>query len=118
MNQVPIAGTSIPVRCQIDNQSSRYMTLKGSLRQKIKVTVDAHQKTETNKLYSVKGTQIDGKTNTQQMLSVSIPTNLPIVHKNCQVIDISYFVCVKLDIPGSFDLRLEMPILLTNAPIS
>lgn len=91
----------------------------GSLKQEMIFKADVqHTKTITNKLTEATGPQIGPKGDCSHSITLQVPINLPIVHNTCSLISIKYIASVKLDIPGSFDLTVKMPVLLTNLPLN
>ncbi|KAF7494348.1 Arrestin domain-containing protein 4 [Sarcoptes scabiei] len=110
-------GTKIPIRCTVNNQTKRTIVLKGALRQNITFKANEEERSTMNKLSSVYGTTISPESNITHDLSIQLPQNLPIVHNTCPIIKIQYSVVAKLKIPQAFDMRLNMPVILTSLPI-
>lgn len=111
-------GTTIPLRCTVNNQTNRTIELKGALRQEIIFKAHEEERTITNKLSSVTGTTINPKCDITHDLQVGVPINLPIVHNTCPIIMVKYMVTAKLKIPQAFDLRCNVPIIITNQPMN
>ena len=89
------------------------MTLEVSLKQEM-IFRERYPRKLTNKLVVVNGPQIEQLSDVQHSLTLPVPLNLPIVHNTCSIISVAYIVSAKLDIPGSFDLICNLPIILTN----
>lgn len=102
----------------MNNQTNKTIVLKGALRQEISFRAHEEERSITNKLSSVRGATIDPKSDLTYELKVSVPINLPIVHNTCPIIMIKYLVTAKLAIPAAFDLRLNIPVVLTNSPMN
>ncbi|KAH7637005.1 hypothetical protein DERF_009263 [Dermatophagoides farinae] len=111
-------GTKVPIKCTINNQSLKTIVLKGALRQEITFKANEEERKSMQKLSSVMGATIEPQSELTHDLNVTIPINLPIVYNTCPIIQIQYIVTAKLKIPLSFDLRLNMPIIITNLPIN
>ncbi len=107
-------GNTIAINCFIDNQSKKSMTLKASLKQIVIFHAEGkHRKSETKLVRSI-GNTINATEKQSQVIGLLVPVTAPIVHNCCPIIDMKYLVVITLDIPGSFDLHCELPVILTN----
>ncbi|XP_054155749.1 arrestin domain-containing protein 3-like [Oppia nitens] len=111
-------GHSIPVHCFIDNQSKKSMILKAALKQEVQFTANGVNKQTRQKLTRGLDQTVGASTQTNTIVELQVPPNAPVVHSVCPIISIKYQLSVKLDIPGSFDLKCDLPIILTNEPIA
>ncbi|OTF79572.1 arrestin domain-containing protein [Euroglyphus maynei] len=110
--------TKVPIKCTINNQSLKTIVLKCALRQEITFKAHEEERKLMQKLSSVMGATIEPQSDLTHEMNIAIPINLPIVYNTCPIIQIQYIVTAKLKIPLSFDLRLNMPIIITNLPIN
>ncbi|XP_027197857.2 arrestin domain-containing protein 2-like [Dermatophagoides pteronyssinus] len=111
-------GTKVPIKCTINNQSLKRIVLKGALRQEVTFKAHEEERKLMQKLSSVMGATIEPQSELTHDMNIAIPVNLPIVYNTCPIIQIQYMVTAKLKIPLSFDLRMNMPIIITNLPIN
>ena len=108
-------GSTMPIKVSIENDSKKFMVLKCLLKQEISYIFDAtHKRVVSSKIAFADGPQIEPRTNVEHTLPLQVPANLPIIQNICPLIQISYVISVKLDIPGSFDLQTKLPIILTQ----
>ena len=105
---------AIPITVYVENKSKKSMTLKAALKQDIKFHAEGHHKATTDKIVRAIGNQIQPNCQQNEVLSLLIPVTAPILHNICPIINIEYKIVVTLDIPGSFDLHCELPVILTN----
>jgi len=68
------------------------------------------RKTIVNSVGSVVSPQMTSK----ESLLMPIPNGLPILYNQCPIIELNYVIVVTLDIPGSIDLHVELPVIITN----
>jgi len=64
----------------------------------------------------VLGAEIAPHSQVEEVLSVTIPTDESLSIKS-SVITVKYFVHVTLDIPHSFDLHINLPVVLTSQKV-
>ena len=113
-NKIDLAGSSISVLCSIDNRSEESMQLLADLKQYVTFSARGKRKYTSQTLVNVRGTRIEPQSQQTEALSLPIPSSAPVVHENCKIIEISYFVRIML----SDHLKCKLPIILTqNLPI-
>jgi len=88
--------------------------LKVKLKQESIYTVGIKQKRDIFKFDEIVGEEIHPGMNTNQLLSLPIPIDVPVVHNQCPFINVFYYIMVTLDIPASFDLNVKLPVIITN----
>jgi len=108
-------GETITVHVHIDNKTNAKVKPRMSLHQvQIYMCGMRHKTLESsNPDGVVEGTEIAAHSQGDEVLDVTIPPNEALSIKS-SVITVKYFIRVDLDIPHSFDLHLNLPIVLTS----
>ena len=111
-------GESISVHISVDNKSSAKLVPRISLHQiQIYMCGSRHKTIETTLSNDpIIGTEIEPHSEAVEVLHVKIPSDESLSIKS-SVITVKYFVHVTLDIPHSFDLHINLPIVLTSSGI-
>ena len=90
------------------------MTLKATLKQEVDFYASGHHKKCSDKLVRAVGPTIAAFSKTNEIMPLLIPNTIPVVYNSCHIINIKYVITITLDIPGSFDLHCDLPVILTN----
>ncbi len=90
------------------------MQLRARLKQKLIYRAFASSKRDNNTLITVMGSAVSPGMTNNETLSMPIPNDLPILYNQCPIIELNYVIVVTLVIPGSIDLHIELPLVLTN----
>ena len=90
------------------------MTLKAALKQDVTFHAEGKHKCTTDKIVRAIGNPILGNSQQSEIIALVVPVTAPILHNVSPLINIKYTIIVTLDIPGSFDLHCELPVILTN----
>ncbi len=109
-----LSGTTIPINCSIDNQSKKSMSLRATLKQEVDFYASGSHKKCCDKIVRAVGNTIAPFSKTNEIIALLVPTTTPVVHNSCPIINIKYTITVTLDIPGSFDLHCDLPVIITN----
>ncbi|XP_054154455.1 uncharacterized protein LOC128952993 [Oppia nitens] len=107
-------GSEIPVQCFIDNGSDKPMILRAALKQESTFYARGCQRKTSVKIARYIGPNVGPREKTSQLLPLIIPLTAPVVQNTCPIIHLNYTVVVTLEIPGSFDLHCELPVILTH----
>ena len=111
-------GETITVHVAVDNKTSTKVTPRISLHQvQIYMCGSRHKTIETTMSEQpIIGKQVEPHTKVEDLLDVKIPSDESLTIKS-SVITVKYFVEVTLDIPHSFDLHLNLPIVVTSRKV-
>ncbi len=105
---------AIQINCSINNQSKKSMSLRATLKQEVDFYASGSHRKCCGKIVRVVGNTIAPFSKTNEVMTLLVPTTTPVVHKSCPIINIKYTITVTLDIPGSFELHCNLPVILTN----
>jgi len=113
-----LPGEKITVHVNIDNKTNTNVTPQVSLHQVQVYMCGLRHKTieSTNPHEPVIGAQIGPHSKGEEVLDITIPSNESLSIKS-SAITVKYFVRVTLDIPHSFDLYINLPVVLTAQKI-
>ena len=108
-------GESINVHLAVNNKTNAKLMPRVSLHQiQIYMCGARHKTIETTMSNEpICGTEIAPHTEVNELLTVPIPVDESLTIKS-SVITVKYFVHVTLDIPHSFDLHINLPVVLTS----
>ena len=109
-------GETIRVHVSVDNASKAAVTPKVSLRQVQIFMSDKRHKTVNNVVSGkdpIQGKEVAANSKLDQTIGVPIGECETLSTKS-SLITVKYFVDVTLDIPQSFDLHIELPVVLTK----
>lgn len=111
-------GESIDVHIRVDNKCSAKLVPRISLYQVQIYMCGARHKTIETTLNKepVVGAEVQPHSNVDEVLSIKIPSDESLTIKS-QVITVKYFVHITLDIPHSFDLHINLPVVLTSSKV-
>lgn len=107
------------VQVLVDNQTNATVVPRVSLHQ-VQIYMCARYGHKTQELElserPVKGTAIPAHTLVEQSLGLPLSEHESLSFR-CSLIAVKYYVRVTLDIPHSFDLHLNLPIVLTSKAV-
>ena len=111
-------GETISVHVSVDNKTSAKLIPRVSLHQtQIYMCGSRHKTIETTLSNDpINGTEIEPHSEAVEVLHVKVPSDESLTIKS-SVITVKYFVHVTLDIPHSFDLHINLPVVLTSARV-
>ena len=113
------SGEIIELNCVIVNSSTVSVTPKATFYQTQILIFDNRHKTVQTTFEPTIGTQVEAigaselKVKNAQTLLLIIPQSIPLSIKS-SILTVKYFVDVTLDIPHSFDLHINLPIIITT----
>jgi hypothetical protein len=90
------------------------MTLRATLEQEVIFSAKKSYAISHDNLLRVVGNKINRFSKTSEIISLPVPNTLPVVHNSCPNIDVQYFISITLEIPRSFDLHCDLPVIITN----
>ena len=111
-------GESIAVHIWVENHTSAKLVPRISLHQTQIYMCGARHKTIETTLNNdpTVGTEINPHSDADEILHVHVPSDESLTIKS-SVITVKYFVHVTLDIPHSFDLHINLPVVITSARV-
>jgi len=111
-------GETIAVHVSVDNKTSTKLIPRVSLHQTQIYMCGARHKTIETTLSNdpIQGTEIEPHSEAVEVLHVKVPADESLTIKS-SVITVKYFVHFTLDIPHSFDLHINLPIILTSSRV-
>jgi len=118
-------GESIPVTITVRNGSSAKLALRLALQQIQIFMSGARHKTVDNLIAETDCEEADSEGQLEiepnnnmvdQVVPIKVPTNCSLSIKN-PIITVKYFIAVSLDIPHSFDLHLNLPVVITHQSV-
>lgn len=111
-------GDTIAVHISVDNKTSAKLVPRVSLHQtQIYMCGSRHKTIETTLSNDpILGSEIQPQAEAVEVLHVKVPSDESLTIKS-SVITVKYFVHVTLDIPHSFDLHINLPVVLTSARV-
>ncbi|KAJ6223306.1 hypothetical protein RDWZM_001851 [Blomia tropicalis] len=111
-------GESIAVHIWVENHTSAKLVPRISLHQTQIYMCGARHKTIETTLNNdpTVGTEINPNSDADEILHVHVPSDESLTIKS-SVITVKYFVHVTLDIPHSFDLHINLPVVITSARV-
>jgi len=107
-------GETISVHVSVNNGTTARLIPRVSLHQ-VQIYMCGHRHKTIESVMSqepITGAEIEPHNQSEERLKVAIPTNEALSIKS-SVITVKYFVHVTLDIPHSFDLHVNLPVVLT-----
>ncbi|KAG1669170.1 Arrestin domain-containing protein 3 [Nymphon striatum] len=111
-----VISESIAIRADFENLSRRKVIPYATLYQTQTFVAGGKTRNKKNKLTAVKGGTIQpGKTIQWAAQLLKIPVVSPSI-SNCSLIKIDYFVRVSLQISGSADLFVDLPVVIGTVP--
>ncbi|XP_043926019.1 arrestin domain-containing protein 3-like [Protopterus annectens] len=111
-----VPDESLPVIVEIQNNSSRSVIPKASIFQLQSFHARGKTRTERLSLTKLKGKQVSGKTSETWRCQLHVPQYPPSI-PNCTILRMEYVVTVKLKIPASAKLTLDMPLIIGSIPL-
>ena len=116
-NDFHCSGELLELHTTIDNQSTVEAAPRASLYQtQIYMCGERHKAVEIPITNSIIGKKVAKKENFTETIFIPTPKELPLTIKSA-LISVKYFVHVTLDIPHSFDIHVNVPIVMTNEPV-
>lgn len=111
-------GETVQVHVSVNNKTSTKITPRISLHQTQIYMCGARHKTIETTLNNdpIQGTEIESHSEAVEVLNIKIPSDESLTIKS-SVITVKYFIHVTLDIPHSFDLHINLPIVITSARV-
>ena len=108
-------GETITVHVAVDNKTSTRVTPRILLHQVQVCMCDSRHKTVeyTMPVQPIVGKQVEPHTEVEELLDLKISSGESLTIRS-SVIIVKYFVEVTLDIPHSFDLHVNLPVVLTS----
>lgn len=109
-------GESIAISAEFDNQSSRTVTPYASLHQTQAFFANGKSRVRRTKFTVLTGLPVaPGNGGMWESQLLKIPAVSPSI-MNCCVMKVDYFVKVALHIPGSYNLTLQLPVVIGTVP--
>ena len=109
-------GETIPVYISVDNQTKAKVTPQILLRQ-VQIFMSAQAHKTVNNMVSgkepIRGKDVEPNSKMDQTIELKIPECESLSIKS-SIITVKYFVDVILTIPQSFDLKIELPVVLSK----
>lgn len=111
-------GETIAVHVWVDNKTSAKLVPRVSLHQTQIYMCGARHKTIETTLSNdpILGSEIQSHAEAVEVLHVKVPSDESLTIKS-SVITVKYFIHVTLDIPHSFDLHINLPVVITSARV-
>ena len=111
-------GETVQVHVSVNNKTGTKITPRISLHQTQIYMCGARHKTIETTLNNdpIVGTEIEAHSDAVEVLNIKVPSDESLTIKS-SVITVKYFIHVTLDIPHSFDLHINLPIVITSARV-
>ncbi|KAM3610563.1 uncharacterized protein V6R79_005820 [Siganus canaliculatus] len=111
-------GDTLSIVTKISNSSSKHMTTKFSLQQRVRYHAHGRTKTTDQSLCKVVGDPVKSNSAETVIGQLKIPPDISTTINNCDIISVEYYLKVYLDISFAIDPEVTLPLVIVPYALS